>query len=281
MISRSETFIEAGVHRVRIYDHGSGEPLVLVHGLTGFIEDWAANLDALASRYRVIALDLPGSGRSSMPPDGDYSQDGITASLLKVLDTLNIERAHLAGYSSGGRQALHLAALAPERVRSVMALAPAGFDYETIINFRLASVPLLGELLTRPNMAVSRMLMRTAVHYPAVLAQVYLDWKLALARAPGAQAVFLKTLRGMVGWRGFHPETVAVARSWLPQITVPVLVVWGRQDKFVAASHAEVLRAGLADVEVRYYEDCGHLPMLEHSARFNTDALTFLATRAA
>jgi 4,5:9,10-diseco-3-hydroxy-5,9,17-trioxoandrosta-1(10),2-diene-4-oate hydrolase len=101
--------------------------------------------------------------------------------------------------------------------------------------------------------------------------------RLRLARLPGAQAAFLKALRGFVGPGGFEPERVAELPSWLPAVAAPTLVVWGREDRFVPVAHARVLEQHLPQCRVVVYPHCGHLPQLEQPERLNGDLLAFLA----
>lgn len=270
-------YLDVSGHRIRYAEAGTGTPLILVHGITGYLEDWAANIDTLAQHHRVFALDLLGSGKSDKPDDLAYTQEQIARSILDFMDAAGIDKAHLAGYSSGGRQVLLATHLAPERVLSITALAPAGFAKSTIINFRLATVPGLGEILTKPSRGGTKMLMKTAVHDPAVLTDALLDHKYQMQREPGAQRIFLRTLRDFVGFRGFHDRTWQTARSWLPGIAQPVMLIWGRNDKFLSFEHAQVVQDGLRDVRFHAYDACGHLPQLEHPERFNRDLLAFLS----
>jgi pimeloyl-ACP methyl ester carboxylesterase len=269
-------FADVNGHRIRYVDQGSGEPLILVHGITGYLEDWGANIAALSAKYRVIALDLIGSGLSDKPDALAYTQQDIAASVLDFMSAIGIEQAHLCGYSSGGRQVILAGAMAPQRVLSVTALAPAGFDQGTIINFRLATVPGLGELLTRPSMAGTKMLMKTAVFDPSVLNEAMLQRKLDMARQPDAQRIFLRTLRGFVAFRGFKPDALAAAQKVLGDVQCPVLLIWGRDDKFLPFRHSATVQAGLRNVQFIAYDKCGHLPQIEHPNRFNADISAFL-----
>ncbi len=109
------------VHRV-----GRGEPLVLLHGLGESHIGWRPVLAQLAASYDVLAVDLPGFGRSPVLPAGRRpSGKNLTAAITATLDDLGVDRYHVAGYSLGARLALHLAAT-DDRVRSVVAIGPDG-----------------------------------------------------------------------------------------------------------------------------------------------------------
>jgi 2-succinyl-6-hydroxy-2,4-cyclohexadiene-1-carboxylate synthase len=109
-----------GIH-LNVEQHGDGPPLLLLHGFTGSAATWAPFLDALADRFRTVAVDLHGHGRSDCPADpARYRLEGAVDDLLALLDRLDIERFALLGYSLGGRLALHLALAAPDRAHTLV-----------------------------------------------------------------------------------------------------------------------------------------------------------------
>ena len=102
-------------------ESGSGPPIVLLHGFTGSAETWTPLRQKLDSAYRVIAIDQPGHGQSSSPPDPDrYRLDRFASDLAFLLDSLDIERAVVLGYSMGGRAALRFAVDYPRVVAGIV-----------------------------------------------------------------------------------------------------------------------------------------------------------------
>jgi pimeloyl-ACP methyl ester carboxylesterase len=101
------------------------DAVVLIHGLTATHRYWKQNVEALAARRRVIALDLPGFGRSDKP-DADYSIDFFVTALFTLLDGLGVARASLVGNSMGGHIAMAAALAAPARVDKLVLVDPAG-----------------------------------------------------------------------------------------------------------------------------------------------------------
>jgi pimeloyl-ACP methyl ester carboxylesterase len=121
-ISRPTGPAAAGLHVHRV---GAGEPLVLLHGLGESHIGWRPVIDALAAEYDVIAIDLPGFGRSpSLPSTVSPTAANLAAAIEEILDDLGIAEYHVAGYSLGARVAIQLAET--KRVRSVIAIAPDG-----------------------------------------------------------------------------------------------------------------------------------------------------------
>ncbi|MDQ2748992.1 MAG: alpha/beta fold hydrolase [Actinomycetota bacterium] len=106
--------------------HGSGEPLVLVHGITHRRQVWYPVLDQLAAQREVILVDLPGHGQSSsFAPEGRGVAEALRAEFRQFLTDQELDRPHIAGNSLGGRVALEAGAAGD--ARSVTALSPAGF----------------------------------------------------------------------------------------------------------------------------------------------------------
>jgi pimeloyl-ACP methyl ester carboxylesterase len=266
--------------RVRYWAEGSsGSVVLLLHGIACSVLEWQHNVQALAQRHRVFVVDLPGCGLSDKPDDFRYDIPGLSAFVLSFMSALGVQAAHLVGNSLGGRLALACARTAPQRVLSLLLLDPAGMaEKPTLLEFRLATVPWLGERLTRPTAVGTCMLWRKAFAAPdRFVTDELVSDKCALARQPGAQAAFLRTLRSFVGLGGFEANQVRALQAALPEIRVPALVIWGRQDRFVPCAHAEVLRKRLPDVRVQVWDGCGHAPMIECAERFRQEALAFLA----
>lgn len=121
-------FDSAGVE-IRYVEQGQGEPVLLVHGFSRSIEiNWIETglMEALARSYRVIALDCRGHGRSRKPESADAYGRRMVEDLFNLLDHLKLEKAHVIGYSMGGRIGLKMAALHPRRVLSVVSIGAGG-----------------------------------------------------------------------------------------------------------------------------------------------------------
>ncbi len=129
-----ERYIDAGGYRLRTVTEGRGPALLLLHGFTGSTETLATTATALRRDFCTIRVDLPGHGRSDAPQELEpYTMESCVESLLDLLDTLEIERSCVFGYSMGGRTALALCAAHPDRVCAVAALgASAGIEDEAL-----------------------------------------------------------------------------------------------------------------------------------------------------
>jgi len=112
-----EKFFDAGGVRLRYVEQGTGEPVVLVHGFTNTADIWSASgiVQDLARDHRVITFDLRGHGKSDKPHDPAKYGREMGLDVIRLLDHLGIERAHVVGYSLGGHVTSQLLTLHPER----------------------------------------------------------------------------------------------------------------------------------------------------------------------
>jgi pimeloyl-ACP methyl ester carboxylesterase len=241
-----------GLSHVR---RGSGEPLVLVHGIGSRWQIWEPVLAALTAEHEVVALDLPGFGASPVPPSGQpRSVAELVDSVAGLLDELGWERPHVAGHSLGGGVALELGRTG--RARSVTAIAPVGFwnDRESAYaRAVLRSSRRLARLLEAP----AGTLLRSAVMRRALLG-------LFAARAdriPVDAAV--ADVRGLARCPGFEAVLdVAIRESFAGgPIDCPVTVAWPRRDRLLLARpQAARARRALPAASHVWLEGCGHTP---------------------
>lgn len=124
---RGRWFDSAGV-RIRYFDSGAGEAVVLIHGFTRTASSWAASglSGDLARDHRVFALDCRGHGRSGKPRGTAAYGTCMADDVIRLLDHAGIEAAHVVGHSMGGRISLRLAASRPDRIRSAVLIASGG-----------------------------------------------------------------------------------------------------------------------------------------------------------
>ena len=232
---------------------GNGPPLVLLHGLGQCRRAWDPVLGHLLAAREVIAVDLPGHGQSPPVPDGRIPDlTALTDAVEDLLDSLGLERPHLAGNSMGGRIGLELALRG--RVAGITALSPAGFWHSA--GFRYASAVLRG---TRRLGSVARpavpALVRTSAGRTVLYGLFYgRPWRLT-----PAQAVFLlDTLLGTAGFEAMLNRSLTYSSTEEPR--VPVTVAWGSRDLLLPRQSRRA-RVLLPHAVHRKMPGCGHVPM--------------------
>ena len=279
MSPAEDKYVNVGPVRTRYWQAGgAGAAVVLLHGIGCSVLEWRSNIAELARHHRVYALDLLGYGLTDKPDNESYSLGNLAQFILDFMATQGIGQAHLAGNSLGGRLALECALREPARVASMVLADPAGVGRECHINFRLAAAPVIGNILTRPSRFGLKMLWNLAFVDTSLVTREVVEDKFRFASLPGAQAAFLKTLRGFLRFGGFPADQVAALHAALPGISAPALVVWGRQDQLLPVKQADTLKSLLPNVQVQIFDNCGHVPQVECAQRFNQAVLAFWAT---
>jgi pimeloyl-ACP methyl ester carboxylesterase len=242
--------------------HGSGEPLVLLHGVTHRRQIWYPVLDHLAGSREVVLVDLPGHGQS--PPfelDGLSVKDALRREFEAFLREAGLERPHVAGNSLGGLVALH--AGVNGHARSVTALSPAGFwrdeaEFAYTRRFFLGLLALADRLGPGAERAARSRMVRQVV-YTSLMAhpsRVPTDHVLGDVRA------FMyarSTLRTMLA--AAEPFTDSVPRD------VPVTIAWAGRDLVLPRWQAETARRRLPQAEHVMLRGVGHVPMFDNPQR--------------
>jgi len=123
-----DRYLDAGGIKIRYIDTGKGEPVVLLHGGTSNLESWIARdvVRQLETEFRVIAFDARGHGKSDKPRDPAAYGRQQALDVVRILDALKIDRAHIAGFSLGGSTVAQLLTLHPERFITAIQIAAAG-----------------------------------------------------------------------------------------------------------------------------------------------------------
>ncbi|MCP4598088.1 alpha/beta fold hydrolase [Neptuniibacter sp.] len=107
--------------------HGEGEPLIILHGLFGTLENWGAQIKTLSENFRVIAADMRNHGKS--PHSEDISYDLMAQDIAALMQHLNLEKAHIIGHSMGGKAAMQLALSRPELINKLIIVDIAPVEY--------------------------------------------------------------------------------------------------------------------------------------------------------
>ena len=238
--------VDVGGRTIAAVAAGEGsETALLLHGYGGDKNQWMFVQEPLAGDRRVLAIDLPGHGASDKDVEG-LDLDGLAALVWEVVDASDVAGGvHLVGHSLGGAIATAAAARAPERVRSLTLVAPAGFgsapDAEYLRGFAAATSrrelrPLLGRLFADESM-VTRQMTEDLLRYK---------------RIDGVTEV----LRMLCDTLLDGDAQAIDARPLLARVTAPKVVVWGAEDRILPP--AEVPGA-----DVRIVEGAGHMVQLE------------------
>ena len=254
-------------------DEGRGTPLLLLHGFTGSTQSMAGIAAGLRERQRVLRLDLVGHGESPAPRQpAAYSMERCVAQIAAALDSHAIERAHVIGYSMGGRAALALAAWRPERVNSALLIGTsAGLADPAARAARVRADEALAQRIERDGL---ERFVDAWMALPLFASQRRLGAEtLAAARAQrlhNRPHGLANSIRGMGS--GAQPPL----QPLLAQVQTPMLLVHGAEDaKFAAIAHE--LAAALPRGRAVTVPDAGHACHLEAPAAFLALAHEFIS----
>ena len=268
--------IEVGDIRTRYWAVGErGTPVILLHGLGGFIENWDLNIAALAQERREYAFDLPGFGRSGKP-EVRYTIPYLTAFVHKFMAALDIEKAALMGESMGGTISVQFALQYPDQVEKLVLAASGGLGKEVSIYLRIMTIPILGEYLVRPSRKGSAELQKLLFFDHGLINDEWIEEDYQMSLQPGAQRCLLSALRSKVNIWGVRREIYSPILEKLEKIEVPTLIIWGEQDQILPVAHAYTAAERLQDARLNIFDGCGHMPNIEHPDKFNAIVNEFL-----
>lgn len=261
--------------RLSILEAGTGPPALALHGLGGTKGSFLPTVAALAPRFRVIAVDLPGFGDSDKPIGAAYDARFFARAAIDLLDALALDRVHLIGNSLGGRVALEIALRDPGRVGRLALLAPS-----LAWRRKRPWLPLLR--LTRPELGLVQLAPRPVVE--AIVHRLIpgadegwtaagVDEFLRAYLTPAGRAAFYAAARHIYleephGEQGFWPR--------LRTLQADALFVWGLRDRLVPLA----FERHVADALPRAHHlelDCGHVPQIERPKQTHAALAAFLS----
>ncbi len=243
---------------------GRGEPLLLLHGLGSSTADWVLQMEAFAAKYRVIAVDMRGHGRSTKPP-GPYTIPMFAADTVNFLRALQIPAAHILGISLGGMIAFQLAVSSPEMVKSMVivnsipAMVVSGFADRWQLWQRSAIVELMG---------VRRMGEYLAPRLFPKPEQAELRQEMIQRWAQNDKQAYMAAMRSFVGWD---------VTDQLAAIDCPVLVISADEDYWPVADK-EAYTAQIPQAQLLVIADSRHATPVDQPEIFNTAVLKFLSS---
>lgn len=280
--------VDWGAHRRRVSIRGREveyvelgteheDAVVFVHGLGANWQTFLENIPFFARTHHVLALDLPGFGRSEMPAE-DISIPFYADVIDELLEISGIEAATIVGNSMGGFVGAEVAIRHPSRAESLVLVSPAILwgEYrraKPLMSLARLSELTVGRLLAgeAPPLVRKRPRLRAATIYMGGIEYPHL-----LSRE--LQHELIVTVKRT---EGFVPALTAFGnypvREELPKITCRTLLVWGDRDRLVSVKHAKQLADLIPRSRVEVFERTGHVAMLERPDRFNRVVAEFMA----
>lgn len=254
----------------RVIEAGHGDrPVIFIHGLGARADRWRRNLEVFArSGYRAIALDLPGHGFASKAGDFDYSVPGLARFVRGAMDALELRSAAFVGTSLGGHVSAHVACENPDRVTAMvlvgaLGLVPIGSESGAVIRDSVRA--------TGRTDIENKLKFVICDHSTITPEWIEEEWR--INNSPGAAQAFARLgdyIAGGIDEHNVGTRLAAVADG------MPLLLVWGAEDRAIPPSIGEQGSALLGGVRLCVIERAGHVPYFEQAPTFNREVLSFL-----
>ncbi len=297
----TSVFLDIDGMDVHVKDEGEGQAVMLIHGTFASLHTWEDWTSALTDSFRVVRIDLPGFGLTGPQPQNDYSARATLHLLEEVRNQLGIDSWVIAGNSLGARFAAEYARHFPEQTDGVVFIGGAGgigtpsaSVQQTIADTsqtarQTTAAPqqrqsLLWRALGNPVFRNMLGVMTPRFAFSYTLKEVYgqperiqpevVDRYYRMLRREGNRQSFLIRNNGPTGDRSHIPELPS--GHFLPELDLPVLIMWGEQDRWISVQAGRRLHQLIEHSELIIYEDAGHVPMEEIPDRTVADFRRFL-----
>jgi len=273
-----DMYIKVGDINTRYWTLGDTGPIVLlIHGFASSVEYWMANINQLAKNHRVYALDLVGFGRSDKP-NIKYRGAVLAQFVKKFMETQNIAKATLIGHSLGGAVTLYFAIRYPKLVDKLILVSSGGLGREISFDFRILTLPFIGELILSFTSRYSlRKIVRSHVYNKDAISDDFIDRIYAILELPNTKRTMLTILRQNVNFFGVKSEAIKLILDNLYKIKNQTLIIWGKNDNLLPVTQADIAVQHLPNAKLHIFENCGHIPQMEHSEKFNDLVIDFIS----
>jgi abhydrolase domain-containing protein 6 len=232
---------------------GKGETIVLIHGFGANKDNWNRFVRYIPKEYRVIAFDMSGHGDNDKSVEKTYTIDYMASSLDQAVDTLGISKFHLVGNSMGGWISIVYTTRNPQKVISLCLMDNGGLLSPQPSDLQLALLKGQNPLIPTSRKEYDEFLKYVFYEQP------FMPWPIhsVLADRAITSYDFNKKI-----WNEFTTQSTDIY-PLLGELNVPVLVIWGDNDRIRHVSTTEVLKKSLPTSEIVIMKGCGHVPMLE------------------
>lgn len=274
----AEKFVQVDGLKIRYLEEGAGPEALLLHGasLGSSADVWERNLAPLASYgLKVIAYDQPGFGGSDDP--ADYSVAYRRGFILKLMDALGIRKAHLVGHSQAGGMAVGLAFDRPERVSKIVILG-SGSLLPPLESAKQGGAREGEEgTASEPTIKDTRALLEHNLFNHSLITAAELERRHKVSVGKNFQAFLERSTAAQQGGGGADKQSVPLWQR-LDQVPVPVLFIYGKQDRGSAAERAGVAKQRYPRLNIHVIDRCKHLVQWDAASDFETLCGRFLTS---
>ncbi len=238
-----------------------GRVLVLIHGSNASLHTWEPWVERLGKDYRIISIDLPGHGLTGVNPAGTYDNASYVGVVDQLITKLGVGQAVIGGNSMGGGVSWMYALAHPEKTEALLLVDAGGQPQakpdELPIGFRLMRMPIIKEAarLIAPRSIFESSIQNT-MSIQSKIDDDLIDRYWELNRYPGNREATMKRFSSPGSMKSGTKEQLAT-------IKVPVMIMWGEEDKLIPVSSARWFAEAIPGAKLVVYPGVGHIPMEE------------------
>lgn len=251
-----------------------GQVLVLIHGSNASLHTWEPWVKILGKDYRIISMDLPGHGLTGVNPAGVYDNQSYVGVVDDLLTKLGVTKAVIGGNSMGGGVSWMYALAHPEKTEALLLVDAGGQPQakpdELPIGFRLMRTPVIKEAarLIAPR-SIFESSIKNTMSVQSKIDGALIDRYWELNRFPGNREATMK--------RFSDPKSIGSgSKEKLATIKVPVMIMWGEDDKLIPVSSARWFADAMPGSKLVIYPKVGHIPMEEVPERSAADVKAWI-----
>jgi pimeloyl-ACP methyl ester carboxylesterase len=239
--------------------YGDGDPILCLHGLGASIFTWRHFITPFSQKNKLVLVDFKGSGKSPKPFDRHYSVDDKAEDIYNLIVAENLTNLTLVGNSLGGGVALlvaiRLAQQDANRLSKLILIDSAGDKKHVPSHLKLIR-SIFGALILylMPSKLAASMTLRMCYYDSNKITKEQIEAYSAPFASPGARYALLQTAKQCI------PSNMDDIIAKLPTLTVPTLIVWGREDQVIPLIVGELLYQLIPNSTLEVIEKCGHVP---------------------
>lgn len=263
-------------HKLAYHRSGSGEPMVLVHGITTYSFIWRDVLPFLEPHFDVITVDLLGCGESDMPLDVSYAIQDHADRLYGFLRELGITKLHLVGHDLGGGVSQIFAVRHPEMLLDLALINSVGYDFWPVQPITALRTPIIRQLLMASfDLGTFRLVVKRGLYHKEKM-------------TPELMTQFMKPMSTSTGRKAFmhfarclDNHNLTDIANELHRLALPTLVVRGDADPYLSPAIAEKLAEQLPDARYEHIATASHFAQIDEPERLSQLINDFASERRA
>lgn len=260
-----EKFVLVNGNKIRYLEEGNEKKIiVLLHGLGGMAERWLPIFPFFRTKYKIIAPDIVGYGKSDKP-QVDYTIEFFTQFVFEFLNTLSLKNIFMMGNSLGGQIVAECAATQSPLIKKIVLVSPAG-----IIKKSTAVLDAYTTAALYPTHESVKMAYEMMMGPKKKVREESIENFISSMSRPNAKMAFISTLLGM--------KNSPVITEKLSLIKIPSMLVWGSEDKLIPFEYSKQFIVSMKGCHFIEMQSCGHVPFEEEPEKFSKLVLEFLAT---